>query len=303
MNHAKKMVMVPYDSSYCTSQPSTVQTPGTHLTHSDEEMKKILDADHFMSDREKWLQYSQTLQRCLKQSNPTIEPLQTEEPVDKLRITEEYILESVPKTFRRRAKFFIDYARQMHITWNNNGRVIINGVLIPASNIIDTVNDAVRSRKNFVSVGRKEVSKALRLTGIPRTFIGNDRFWVEGNNEITDDGNRTDIVTGHNVVNTGSTGNQDVSRVQQIENNLANASSANRSVVDMSYRDVSGVHLLNTSSETESPPSYLGGYGTIIENSPPPIRSDRCLSLYNNWYNLSHNQYSLRIYHSKDVET
>ena len=44
---------------------------------------------------------------------------------------------------------------------------------IPGSNIIDLVNDVVRTRKTFSAVGKEAFADILKEIGVPREFIGN----------------------------------------------------------------------------------------------------------------------------------
>lgn len=111
---------------------------------------------------------------------------------------------SVPEMYRRQAKALTNYLRNspvasQRITWDREGHVTVDGMLIPNSNIVDLVNDAVRARKNFKASGRAQFIKGLRAVSVPRTFIGNDVLWNMGNTHIArkrreddDDGNGDD---------------------------------------------------------------------------------------------------------------
>lgn len=227
MIHTKKMILVPYDSSCCTTSPKTVQTPGTVISRLDEEMSNILNSNQFQDDREKWLQYRQTLQRYLNLShqpiNDKIEPTSSVGEEVESKITDKVILESVPKSFRGKAKLFLGYARREgKMFWNNNGEVTIDGQLVKGSNIIDIVNDAVRLRKTFHAEGRSQVSRALRNAGVPRTAVGNINFWSDGT-----------------------------------------------FVTDNSYRDMSGIAAVSSSSS--SPGSSSGG--SVVEPMRTPIQA------------------------------
>ena len=70
----------------------------------------------------------------------------------------------------------------MGVVWNNVVAVIIDGVVVPGTNIIDLINDAMRDRKRSMPVGHLQFSAALRNTAIPREFIGSKRVWREDTN-------------------------------------------------------------------------------------------------------------------------
>lgn len=181
MNYAKKMILVPYDASCCTPELTTVQTPGNSMTRLDEEMGKILNSRNFPSDREKWSQYSQTLQRYLNLVGPEKQPQATSTIEELVGLTDQNIVNNVPKSFRHKTKLFIDFLRQTNaVTWDNTGRVSVEGKVIPGANIVDIVNDVARSRRNFYAIGRDVVSRALRNVNIPRSLIGNEDFWNDG---------------------------------------------------------------------------------------------------------------------------
>ena len=44
---------------------------------------------------------------------------------------------------------------------------------IPGSNIIDIVNDLVRTRKTFSAIGGETFAQTLNEIGVPREYIGN----------------------------------------------------------------------------------------------------------------------------------
>ena len=65
------------------------------------------------------------------------------------------------------------------ITWDDMGQVLVDGVLIPKSNISDLVSDAMRSRKHFNSVGVREFYNVLNKINVPKDLVRNEKRWGE----------------------------------------------------------------------------------------------------------------------------
>ena len=61
----------------------------------------------------------------------------------------EMIVRGIPKTMKTRAEALLAHLKERGdvITWDDMGQVLLDGVLIPKSNISDLVSDAMRSRK------------------------------------------------------------------------------------------------------------------------------------------------------------
>ena len=61
----------------------------------------------------------------------------------------EMIVRGIPKTMKTRAEALLAHLKERGdvITWDDMGQVLVDGVLIPKSNISDLVSDAMRSRK------------------------------------------------------------------------------------------------------------------------------------------------------------
>ena len=97
-------------------------------------------------------------------------------------ISTEMIVRSIPKSMKKRAEALLAHLKEREdiITWDEMGQVLLNGVLIPKSNITDLVSDAMRSRKNFNPVGVQEFYKVLKEMNIPKDIVRNERRWTEG---------------------------------------------------------------------------------------------------------------------------
>ena len=93
----------------------------------------------------------------------------------------EMIVRGIPKTMKSRAEALLAHLKERGdvITWDDMGQVLVNGVLIPKSNISDLVSDAMRSRKNFNPIGVPEFYNVLKDINIPKDLVRNERRWDE----------------------------------------------------------------------------------------------------------------------------
>ena len=93
----------------------------------------------------------------------------------------EMIVRGIPKTMKTRARALLERLKEREdvVTWDDMGQVLLNGVLIPKSNISDLISDAMRSRKHFNPVGVREFYKALNEINIPKDRVRNERRWSE----------------------------------------------------------------------------------------------------------------------------
>ena len=93
----------------------------------------------------------------------------------------EMIVRGIPKTMKTRAEALLEHLKQREdvITWDDKGQVLLNGVLIPKSNISDLISDAMRSRKHFNPVGVQEFYKVLNEINVPKDLVRNERRWSE----------------------------------------------------------------------------------------------------------------------------
>ena len=109
-------------------------------------------------------------------SKPTTEKLETQpEPVDLPNNIETDILESVPPTMKTRARQLVKKLKENKdlITWDDKAQLVYEGKLIPGSNVVDLVNDALRHRKNFNLHGWRLFAKALSDVNIPEEIVRN----------------------------------------------------------------------------------------------------------------------------------
>ena len=200
MEHAKRMILIPEGNAMRLESHATVQTPGNELSRLDSELSNILHAKNFESEEKKWLAYQQILEKYLQRNGvygsmigetpkqvELKKIVQEEEKKEEKRMQENVdisvLLQSVRKTYRSQSGQLAEFIqRSSNVSWTKSGRVVIDGVEMPDSNIVDLINDAVRYRKtSAVPNGRAQLASALRKAGVPRKLIGNQHFWEDAN--------------------------------------------------------------------------------------------------------------------------
>ena len=102
-----------------------------------------------------------------------------EEETDSLSV--EMIVRGIPKTMKSRAEALLAHLKERGdvITWDDMGQVLVDGVLIPKSNISDLVSDAMRSRKHFNPIGVREFYNVLSKINVPKDLVRNEKRWDE----------------------------------------------------------------------------------------------------------------------------
>ena len=101
----------------------------------------------------------------------------------------EMIVRGIPKTMKTRAEALLAHVKERGdvITWDDMGQVLLDGVLIPKSNISDLVSDAMRSRKHFNPVGVREFYNVLNKINVPKDLVRNERRWDEAEKKKVDE--------------------------------------------------------------------------------------------------------------------
>ena len=101
----------------------------------------------------------------------------------------EMIVRGIPKTTKTRAEALLAHLKERGdvITWDDMGQVLVDGVLIPKSNISDLVSVAMRSRKHFNPVGVREFYNVLNKINVPKDLVRNERRWDETEKKKVDE--------------------------------------------------------------------------------------------------------------------
>ena len=108
------------------------------------------------------------------------------EETDSLSV--EMIVRGIPKTMKSRAEALLAHLKERGdvITWDDMGQVLVDGVLIPKSNISDLVSDAMRPRKHFNPVGVREFYSVLSKINVPKDLVRNERRWDEAGKNVNE---------------------------------------------------------------------------------------------------------------------
>ena len=93
-------------------------------------------------------------------------------PSQQLNTTDKQIVDSVPKTMPHRAKLLIQKLKDhSDISLNDNGQLVLEGSMVPNSNIVDSVNDVMRKRKAFNPKHSNKFAKALTRINVPEGYV------------------------------------------------------------------------------------------------------------------------------------
>ena len=60
------------------------------------------------------------------------------------------------------------------MTWNKNGELVYEGNVVKGTNIIDLVNDTLKSKKGFSPYGYQYFVPGLAKSNAPESIIGNE---------------------------------------------------------------------------------------------------------------------------------
>ena len=142
-----------------------------------QEMNDWLEKDDVPEDT-KATMCAQQLQRVKQLKNQFFRPepspvqmiTQTEQTMtsesdtsEQLSAADNQILDSVPKTMQNRAKLLIQKLKDHSdvISWNDSGQLVLEGSIIPNSNLVDLINDVMRKRKGFNPEHSSTFAKAI----------------------------------------------------------------------------------------------------------------------------------------------
>ena len=136
---------------------------------------------------ERLLRYEEREQRTEHRDDIMYGGGEKEEETDSLSV--EMIVRGIPKTMKSRAEALLAHLKERGdvITWDDMGQVLLDGVLIPKSNISDLVSDAMRSRKHFNPVGVREFYNVLNKINVPKDLVRNEKRWDETGKKNVDE--------------------------------------------------------------------------------------------------------------------
>src|SRR5437868_82885 len=194
MDYARKYVLLPQTGAF-------LQKPTAEESLLDSEMRSILQKR--IRDSEKWLMYSQVLQKYVdlqeirnhplkldifetatetekqqqqQQQQQTISSTPSQNDIQIREQKFESIVNAMPQSYRDTTKNFLEYLQKHNVDWNDQNQVFINGNVIANSNIYDLVRDFVSSRKKLSAPGAREFASHLQRMKAPLLFIGNKEY-------------------------------------------------------------------------------------------------------------------------------
>ncbi len=197
MQYAKKMALVDprLVESLLPRVDQSSSTPRSRVLSSlDSDMKDILERSD-LSEREKVASYNQLLSRY-----NTIEAARAAQPVrvsvvnsgetpavpvapaaaapSASEAIEREIVASMPKTLKEKTRLLIEKMKADPLSrWNDRGEFVYDGKAIAGSNMVDLVNDLMRTRsKTTAPVGWREFGLHMKDMNIPMEFVGNPRY-------------------------------------------------------------------------------------------------------------------------------
>lgn len=203
MQHASKLIMIPENRyNALTNQQHLLPPVAGQMAELDREMQQIL-VDQSVSPEQRLAMY----QRALKQYstvrdnafNQSIYVRQPEEvsqksseaaaatPTKGMVFPAASIMETMPKTLAKKAAILLEHIRGHPDKFglSDKNEVIIDGKLLPNSNITDLVHEVVRGRALRDLPGSGKFASALAETNVPReTMIDKDRLQMLINADV-----------------------------------------------------------------------------------------------------------------------
>jgi hypothetical protein len=185
MNFTRKLMLISPET--LEKLRTTVPSSNT-LDSIDQQMSHILNQKN-ISDHDKWTMYEQVLQKYLHKVNRAREPIEIPIVTDDRRpmshVSTDLPLQNTtvssvggksPLSGKATALMEI-LSNCQHISWDDRGMVSIGGQLILGSNIIDLLNDVVKTGKHSSPQGWEEFGHLLASLNVPREFIANNNRW------------------------------------------------------------------------------------------------------------------------------
>lgn len=95
----------------------------------------------------------------------------------------ERVLSSFPKSLQSRARTLLTYITP-HLSWNENGEIVIGGTNIPGSNIVDLVKVQLKEYKDLYPIGQDAFSNILKDANVPLNLLASFRRVQTGQGSI-----------------------------------------------------------------------------------------------------------------------
>ena len=97
-------------------------------------------------------------------------------------------IEFFPKYLRPKARKLLDELTEKGLKWNTRGEIYYRGHLLPDTNVLELVNDALKLRKYANPTGWQAFSRILRDLKISKELIQNPRrVLLEPSDDLPED--------------------------------------------------------------------------------------------------------------------
>ena len=105
--------------------------------------------------------------------NDTVTSLNIDENKDLL--TEDDIINYIPKKFRNKCKLMINHMQKHNINWDSYGRLLLGYECLVDSHIVDLLRDNICSNKQVSDKNSETFMELLKVTHCPKSFISSFR--------------------------------------------------------------------------------------------------------------------------------
>ncbi len=104
---------------------------------------------------------------------------QHQQTTEKTIKMEEAVLNSVPKTLKRKTRLLLDHIKDIpSVAWSERGELVVDGQPVVGSNVTDLINDVVRKRKTVGAPhGWQAFAEVLKDANTSRELIANPDRW------------------------------------------------------------------------------------------------------------------------------
>ena len=243
MQHAKKMVLISPDMLEKLKRAVPEAPLVNALAPLEQEMSSILSAKG-LTDHDRWVQYEQVLQKYLASvGRNNTSTIHTTESGDEAGLMQDDIVRSFGNNSQltRKARGLLEILkRSPHISWDDVGTVTMHEVTLAGSNIIDLLNDVLRSRQRSAPRGWQAFARILASLNVPREYIVNESRWTyiqNIQNHYIEDAPRTSLKRRAAVEPEG--------RVRKVNRVLPPPGYATPDLTDDDDSDVASLHTSN----------------------------------------------------------
>ena len=185
------------DALQLQQQQQVLQYPTLKaLSSLDRELQDVLNQQHLTTD-EKVKQYNQVLQRYVTYedqqqmaarapikmqmvgtSEPSSTSTTTTSAAEAMDPIEQEVANTVPQSMKKKAQLLVKRIKNSPtMRWTDKGELVYKDQIVPNTNVVDLVNDALRRRKRIQPEGWQTFARALKETNVPQDLIGHQERW------------------------------------------------------------------------------------------------------------------------------